>query len=158
MPELWRTISVHERYEVSSLGRIRNTKTGRILKPWATKKGHLMIALGGSVRAYVHHLVCAEWHGQRPEGLIACHRNDIKTDNRPENLYWGTYAENTEDALRNGKAGKLTARQVSQMRKLYEQGTSFADLGRQFGVTRQAARQAVRKITWNSTLPCSTAL
>ena len=158
MPELWRTIGVHDRYEVSSLGRIRNTKTGRILKPWATKKGHLMIALGGSVRAYVHQLVCTEWHGSRPIGKIACHRNDIKDDNRPENLYWGTLQDNRKDALVNGKASKLTAEQVVEMRKLNETGVSFADLGRRYGVTRQTARQAVKGITWNSTSLCNTEL
>ena len=31
-----------ENYEVSNLGKVRNIKSGRILKPYLTKKGYLM--------------------------------------------------------------------------------------------------------------------
>lgn len=31
-----------------------------------------------------------------------CHRNNIKSDNRVENLYWGTVSENTQQAVDDG--------------------------------------------------------
>ena len=34
--------------------------------------------------------------------LVVCHRNNIKSDNRVENLYWGTVSENTQQAVDDG--------------------------------------------------------
>jgi hypothetical protein len=34
------------------------------------------------------------------------HKNDIKTDNRVENLYRGTQSENMQDCYRNGRRAK----------------------------------------------------
>lgn len=33
---------------------------------------------------------------------VVCHRNNIKTDNRKDNLYWGTISENTKQAVDDG--------------------------------------------------------
>lgn len=51
----------------------------------------------------VHQLVCHAFHGPRPPHRMACHENDIKTDNRAENLYWGTAQDNLRDMHRNKK-------------------------------------------------------
>lgn len=50
----------------------------------------------------VHRLV-AETFIPNPEGLpVVGHRNNIKSDNRVENLYWTTYSENTQKAVDDG--------------------------------------------------------
>lgn len=59
---------------------------------------------GKQKRAHIHHLVCEAFHGPRPEGLLALHRNGDKLDNRAENLYWGTSRQNMEDSIRHGTA------------------------------------------------------
>jgi hypothetical protein len=52
--------------------------------------------------AYVHHLVAEAFHGPRPNYLaVARHLNDVKTDNRLENVAWGTRKENAADMRRN---------------------------------------------------------
>lgn len=51
----------------------------------------------------VHVLVAEAFVGPRPPGLWALHKNDLPSDNRPENLYWGTQVQNAQDALRNGR-------------------------------------------------------
>lgn len=43
------------------------------------------------------------FHGLPKEGQIGCHKNDIKEDNRIDNLYWGSYKQNTADQIKNGK-------------------------------------------------------
>lgn len=91
-------------YEVSDMGRIRNTKTGKVLK---TVKDHvnehhpkgrparIFLAvqdLGGHLEFSVSHLVYGAFH---PELLkdyqllnaVIGHRNGDKEDNRVENLY-----------------------------------------------------------------------
>ena len=43
----------------------------------------------------IHRLVCEAFHGPAPfEGSVVLHLNEKATDNRPENLRWGTQKEN----------------------------------------------------------------
>jgi hypothetical protein len=43
----------------------------------------------------VHRLVCEAFHGPAPEGLpVVIHLDEDATNNRPENLKWGTQKEN----------------------------------------------------------------
>lgn len=54
-------------------------------------------------RVYIHRLV-AEVYIPNPENKpCVCHKNSIRTDNRVENLYWGTYKENSQQAAKEGK-------------------------------------------------------
>jgi hypothetical protein len=117
--EEWRPIPGYEGlYEVSNLGRVRshdqtlNRKNGlvrwrgRVLKPQEGSKGHFGVNLhreGSSKTHYIHRLV-AEVFIPNPDGLpLVRHLNDIKSDNRLENLAWGTPSDNTRDAIRNGR-------------------------------------------------------
>lgn len=121
LTETWRPVVGHETfYEVSDRGRVRSlrrvvphgkrTKTlqGRVLSPTAMAAGHLIVSLycgiGNQGRSHqmVHRLVLAAFVGPCPEGHEACHRNGYPSDNRPENLYWGTCSDNVKDALRHG--------------------------------------------------------
>jgi len=54
--------------------------------------------------AYVHVLVLEAFVGPRPDGHVACHRNDQSHDNRIANLYWGTVDDNVADRIRNEAA------------------------------------------------------
>ena len=157
MPELWRTVAECDRYEVSSLGNVRHKQRRQPLKPWLVGRGYQVVNLGHRSRHYVHQLVCAAWHGPRPEGMFACHRNDIATDNTPENLYWGTRVDNRADAKGNGcypsgeshPTSKLTAEKVIAMRKLREEtGLSYAKIAKQYGVDAVTAFQACKRQTW----------
>ena len=43
----------------------------------------------------IHRLICEAFHGPAPEGSnIVLHLNEDATDNRPENLAWGTQKQN----------------------------------------------------------------
>lgn len=43
----------------------------------------------------VHRLVCEAFHGAAPEdGMVVIHLDEDATNNRPENLKWGTQKEN----------------------------------------------------------------
>ena len=105
-------------YSVSNLGRVRSEsrtvmdKNGnhrrvseRILKPAMLAGGHLRVDLWKDSKQdlrYVHHLVLEAFVGEAPPGTQACHWNDDKEDNRPENLRWVTRSENALDKVRNG--------------------------------------------------------
>lgn len=106
-------------YEVSNLGRVRslprvvqhsNGRTlhlsGRILRP-GTSKGrdkYLRVGLcrdGELNMKKVHLLVAEAFIGPRPKGAVCRHLNDDPSDNRVENLRWGTASENQQDSVRN---------------------------------------------------------
>lgn len=51
----------------------------------------------------VHRLVCLTFHGPPPHSdSLVRHLNDVKTDNRPENLAWGDKSDNAYDSVRLG--------------------------------------------------------
>ncbi len=43
--ENWRSVNLNLNYEVSSIGRVRNVDTGRILKPVLIKGGYYQVSL-----------------------------------------------------------------------------------------------------------------
>jgi hypothetical protein len=110
--EKWKDLVGWETYyEVSSLGRWRSktrvvtdgrTIRGKMLKPWF-KDGYRIASLPNGKKIGLHRLICETFHGPAPEGKPwALHRNGVRDDNRPENLYWGDQVDNVADALRHG--------------------------------------------------------
>lgn len=51
----------------------------------------------------VHRLVALAFYGKCPDGWVVRHKNDIKTDNRPANICYGTQMENVDDSYINGR-------------------------------------------------------
>src|SRR6266403_3139800 len=92
--ENWHDIPNYLGYEASSEGRIRNKASGRVLKPWKQRRGYLVVGFRGNRRELVHRVVLMAFVGQCPKGQEACHRNQIKLDNRLENLRWDTPQNN----------------------------------------------------------------
>lgn len=115
--EEWRPVLGYEGcYEVSNQGRVRSVERyilnagvrqrlrSQVLRARPVR-GYPSVALygdGGRREMAVHVLVAEAWHGPRPDGMEVCHINDIKADNRPENLRFGTRSENLLDRVRNG--------------------------------------------------------
>ena len=99
-------VGLEGRYVVSETGLIRNCKTGREFKGSPTKSGHLLTSFtvdGKRIQRYVHHLVAEAFISLRPTGLEIRHLNGDPSDNRVENLQYGTRRENRLDDVRNGR-------------------------------------------------------
>lgn len=99
--EIWRTIFKFSNYEVSNMGRIRVTKSGKILKPDA-RTGYQRVTLIGDrqQRKYfgIHVLVAKHFiiNGNPDKNDIVDHINHVKSDNRAANLRWYTCSLNTQ--------------------------------------------------------------
>lgn len=83
-----------ERYTVYPDGRIYSNITNKFLKPSISSGGYLQIRCGKK-HVYVHKLV-AEKYIPNPNNLPQInHKNEIKSDNRIENLEWCDEKYNT---------------------------------------------------------------
>lgn len=110
MSEEWRNVTLElyaDAYAVSSIGRVKNLRTGRILKPTPTRVGYYRVGLsvGGVLKYYFVHRLVALAFIPNPLGKPTVnHINEIKTDNRIENLEWATNAEQNVHGTRIQRA------------------------------------------------------
>lgn len=118
-PEQWKPIRGYEGlYDVSTWGRVRshdqilNRKNGtvkwkgRILKPQRGSKGHWGVNLckaGKSKTHFIHRLVAEAFLDNEEGNPLVRHLDDVRENNRLENLAWGTHSDNAYDAIRNGR-------------------------------------------------------
>lgn len=121
--ETWKAIPGWPDYEVSDAGQVRSTDRvivasngvhrrmpGRIFRP-SLVRGYPSVHLPGPCTRTVHSLVLAAFVGPKPKGAEEIrHLNGDPTDNRLENLRWGTSSENAFDSVRHGTHPRLRAR------------------------------------------------
>lgn len=85
---------------------------------------------------YVHRLVLTGWRGACPEGMDTRHLNGNRSDNRLENLAWGTRDEQESDQKRHGTKpmgdshpnSRLTMELVSSARKMWLEGKKLVEI------------------------------
>jgi len=148
------------RYSVSDTGIVFGVH-GRPLKTSRSRcSAHKLVDLvrpgekynKGKNRKYVrvhavHRLVAEAFLGQRPFNKAEIrHLNDVCTDNRVENLAWGTRSENIKDRKRNGilydqsGAGngnsRLSEGDVIDIRIVRKLGAKQIDIANCYGITQ----------------------
>lgn len=157
--EIWRDIKGYEIYQVSSLGRVKSirrtvkSKNGyrtvkeHILKPRKNRDGYLQLSLWNENKRKtmkVHRLVC-EAFLHNPLNLPQInHINEIKEDNRVENLEYcdarynnnfGTRNERARISISKAKKGVFNTKH-SKAVKCLETGKiypSLSEVNRKFG-------------------------
>jgi len=158
--EEWRVIPRAEHlYEASSIGRIRRIGAARALKARGHRDGYLRVDLCCNAQRQtvsVHTLVCEAFHGPRPAGFDAAHRDGAKTANTPENLIWATRAENVAHKKDHGTQtvgeavanSVLTADNVIEIRARHAAGETGVSIARVFGIRPQTVAKIVRRERW----------
>jgi hypothetical protein len=112
--EHWRAVPGYEgMYEVSDQGRVKSLERldavgrpvrERVLRAWFSL-GYEWVTFtlrGRQSKFAIHRLVMAAFVGPLPDGMHTRHLNGIKTDNRLENLKYGTPSENAYDRTAHG--------------------------------------------------------
>jgi hypothetical protein len=113
--ERWLPVVGWEGYDVSDLGRVRSwwnrkarlclNREPRIRKLTLHVEGYMHVGLSSNriQRGHkVHRLVLEAFVGPCPEGMQCRHLDGNPSNNRLENLCWGTPIENWDDKVRHG--------------------------------------------------------
>lgn len=110
--EIWKPVVGYEKYyKVSNLGNIYSNFYNRLLIPNLNKRnGYLYVFLCKAPNDHkycsVHRIVGMAFVDGYEQGLCINHKNEIKTDNRAENLEWCTKAYNNTYNDKNAKCYK----------------------------------------------------
>lgn len=135
--------------------------SGRVVRGRSNGKGYLQLSIFADGRyrnVRVHRIVCEAWHGPAPSSEHEVAHDDCdKSNNRPDNVSWKTYAENRDDLRRHHREGlyadrgprslvpcKLTPDDVRAIRGRYAAGVSMADLAHAFGVSEWSVSNLLR--------------
>ena len=111
--EEWKRMEIYGEqwnYEISSHGRIRNMKTGRIMKQNDNGTGYLQVHLsnyGLKKFFYVHRLVALTFipNDNPQEKTQVNHKDENKYNNRIDNLEWATPKQNANYGTRGKRIG-----------------------------------------------------
>lgn len=101
--ELWKPILDFERYEVSSLGRIRNIETGRDIKS-RNREGYRAVGLSkdGKKKSFNIHRLVAQAFIPNPNNSPAVnHIDGNRANNHVSNLEWCSIKENNYHTFTN---------------------------------------------------------
>ena len=158
-------------YEVDDTGNIWSHrgwhgKPSRVLRPSLNGHGYNAVTVsrdGIRKKVLVHVAVCSAFHGPKPSAdMEVRHLNGNPLDNRPENLKWGTRAENAADRVKHGRCmaaqnGKdsahkaiargrarveaLRALRADFMDQIAIHGLSYRDIERHVGVGKSTAQR-----------------
>jgi len=128
----------------------KNTKGAPVVDGWHELTGGLdkdgyrkVILCCNGKRRYVRVgvLVLETFRGPAPLGMEAAHENNVKTDDRLDNLRWDTHINNCADKKRHGTAqfGEkhpqccLTDKKVRRIRKLRAKGKTWKYISESLG-------------------------
>lgn len=130
--EFWLTIKDFPDYEASNLGRIRNAKTGRIMRTNVNSSGYETVCLRKNKTQYtkrVHRLIADTFFDGNHDCLDINHIDGDKLNNHISNLEVCTRSENIRHAFEHGL--KTPSRQIKvrviETGKIYN---SIRDCGR----------------------------
>lgn len=125
------------------------------LRQTKNQKGYLKVSIvlpdGRITSVLSHRLISNAFHGKCPDGLQVRHLNGNNTDNRPENLRYGTAKENAMDRKAHGtyKAGelhqnsKLTNHQAEKIRNMRRRGYKVKDIANEFNVIKSTIESII---------------
>lgn len=161
--EAWKPVpNLEEYYEVSTLGRVRNIKTGmrrragHILALKLLPKGYVQVRPnldGRPLYFYAHQLVAAAFIGPCPVGHEVNHKDFNRSNNRLGNLEYLTYQANKQYSRDRGRYDhidystrkmpkgeshsgcRLLDSEIEHINNLLQQGIGVVHIARQFHVS-----------------------
>jgi len=147
--ERFAAIPDHPGYVACSDGSIYSNRRGgwKRLSPLVDKYGYMTVGpcdKTGQHTRTVHRLIASAFHGPCPAGMQCRHIDGNKTNNRPDNLAWGTALENSRDKACHGTIrGPVGSR--NHFSKL---GASNKEIASRFPIRERNLRLIRANKTW----------
>lgn len=175
IPEIWRPVVGFPGYEVSNRGRVRtyweriatsyewsytlSSQAVGYLRGGLDKDGYVRVTLSKQGRIYrrgVHQLALRAFEGDHPQRNIPNHLNNVKDDNRLDNLKWSTVAENTLHAneIGAGQRGeshhraRLTGVDVLRIRATVHSRSDKLKAAQEYKCTVENIQRIVTRMSW----------
>lgn len=160
MQEEWKDIPGYiNLYKVSSFGRVKGLKSGKILRPGLGTNGYWLVVLSknGKIKTtYLHRLVAKIFIGPALNNLEVNHIDANRANNSANNLEYVTHKQNI--AHSNGlnrrdkekaKSTKINKNLADEIRALYKTGSfNQQELADRFSLARNSISQIVNFYTW----------
>lgn len=132
-------------YYVNTDGEIVSVAKGRltIMQTWTNQYGHRYCRLheyGRRETISVHRAVAKAFLENKSDYPVVRHANDDPSDNRVDNLMWGTQKDNVDDCRSHGRM-YMKPVYCLETGKLY---SSCAEAAEEFGSTRSAITKACK--------------
>lgn len=154
-------------YSVSSNGRVyRETKNsrneiGHEIRGAVDRYGYRYVCLSNGeniIKKKVHHLVLDAFDRERMAGEQCRHLNNVRSDNRIDNLCWGTNQENIDDQERHGTRmfgeahprAKLKRCEAEEVYRLAQLGLNQDLIGKMFRISKHSVSSINNKVNWRS--------
>ena len=153
-------------YEISDLGNVRSLDRTIVTKDGVTKtyKGKALrtkplpycrvgLSKENVCKTYsIHTLVLLAFVGPAPaDKPYGRHLDDDPSNNRLDNLVWGTPQENSDDAVVSGAHGKkLTPEIVKFIRHLSDRGLSQSFIGELYSIQGSSVSHILTGRTWSA--------
>ena len=145
--------------QISKIGQ-RGFKS-RLISKWKrlnctkTKKGYMQVRINSKCWR-VHRLIAETFLRNHEKFPFVLHKNDIKTDNRISNLYWGTHLNNMNDKRINGNVAhgedmpqaKLSYLKILEILQLRKNGSTLMAIARKFNVSKKLILLVVQRKIW----------
>lgn len=93
----------------------------------------------GATSLYAHRESYSTFVGEIPDGMLVCHRCDVRHCVNPEHLFVGDYQSNNDDMISKGRARKfrqLTDEDVSEVRRRAATGERQRVIAQDLGISR----------------------
>lgn len=169
--EIWKDIVGFDKYQISSIGRVRNRLTKATIKPVQWKKGwyfRVKLYNSNSKRCYfsVHRLVAIHFNENPKNYPLVLHLDNNPINNIYTNLSWGTFSDNNSQTVRDGRTRINPNRRILKgqengnsvfrnihipvIREAIQQGHSLTRIARYFKTTKGTIWKIKAGYTWRS--------
>lgn len=143
--EVWKSIEFNSTYSVSDNGRVRNDKTGRILKNRYDSNGYDRANLQGKDYK-VHRLVAIHFLPEPPPELVQVnHIDGNKSNNNVSNLEWCTNQYNALHSFRIGIRNHLLKLSDEDVRSIRDRNLNYKDVMKEYGISQSHSSAVINK-------------
>lgn len=153
-------VRFENKYQISNTGKVRNKKTGLLIKPQYNQRGYQYVYLSISkykrIKWYIHRLVGFHFIPNPENKPQINHKDGNHLNNNVGNLEWVTNKENQEHAVLNNlhfqgethRSSKFTKESIKLLPKLIEIGFSLVEINKLTGVAIQNIDKIISGKTW----------